>query len=326
MGEKGTFTSKGAAQHPFISSTTFAGQLFVGDFDALKELSPDVTVLGVPIEWGECAAGQMWGPRTIRALSTMLHGVHHVEFDLSPLQVLKVVDYGDVPGVGKSNVEESFQKTTETILEILQAGSIPLVLGGDHSITYPILKAYSEYFKGDIGLIHVDAHIDVMDMWGSEKYSCASWLRRSIEEFPTLKGENYTMIGARGFWPDEGDLQWMKDRGMQVFTMLDVEELGIQHCVDVALQRAWKDTEVVYLSFDGDGIDPAYAPGIGLPSPGGLTTREALHVIREVTRKGIHGMDFVELTILQENEAQTSTYLAVHLIMEALTGLAMGGK
>lgn len=113
---------------------------------------------------------------------------------------------------------------------------------------------------------------------------------------------------------------------MKVFGMLDVDELGIDHCIDVAIERAWDGTDAVYLTFDGDGIDPAYAPGLGLPSPGGLTTREALRVIRKVTNKGIDGMDFVELTILQENEAQTSTYLAVNLIMEALTGLAMGRK
>jgi agmatinase len=318
------FTKRGKAQHPFISSFTFAGQLLVQNADELKELSPDVTILGVPMEWGECAAGQMWGPKTIRALSGMALGAHHVEFDFSPFSALKVVDYGDVPGVGKSNVEKSFEKTTQMVLEILQAGSVPIALGGDHSITYPILKAYSQHYQGNIGLIHVDAHIDVMDMWGSEKYSCASWLRRSIEEIPNLRPENYTMIGARGFWRVAEDIQWMKDRNMKVFTMLDVEELGIDHCVEVALERAWKETEVVYLSFDGDGIDPAYAPGLGLPSPGGLTTREALRLIRKVTHKGIHGMDLVELTILQENEAQTSTYLAVNLIMEALTGLALG--
>jgi agmatinase len=304
MGEMDTFISKGETQHPFISSSTFAGQLLVQDADELNELSPDVTILGVPMEWGECAAGQMWGPKTIRALSAMALGAHHVEFDISPFSALKVADYGDVPGVGKSNVEESFEKTTEMVLEILQAGSMPLVLGGDHSITYPILKAYSQHHKGNIGLIHVDAHIDVMDMWGSEKYSCASWLRRSIEEFPNLKAENYTMIGARGFWrmagdvqwmKDQGmkvfgmgargfwrmagDVQWMKDQGMKVFGMGDVEAHGIDACVDVAIERAWKDTEVVYLSFDGDGIDPAYAPGLGLPTPGGLTTREALQLM-----------------------------------------------
>lgn len=326
MHEETNFFDRAESQHPFISSSTFAGQLLVEDADELKRLSPDVTILGVPMEWGECAAGQAWGPMTIRALSGMVHGAHHVEYDLSPFSALKVADYGDVPEVGKSNVEESFDKTTEMVLEILQAGSIPLVLGGDHSITYPILKAYSQHYKGNIGLIHVDAHIDVMDMWGSEKYSCASWLRRSIEEFPNLKAENYTMIGARGFWRQAGDVQWMKERGMKVFGMLDVDELGIDHCVDVAIERAWDGTDAVYLTFDGDGIDPAYAPGLGLPSPGGLNTREALQLIRKVTTKGIHGMDFVELTILQENEAQTSTYLAVNLIMEALTGLALGRK
>jgi agmatinase len=324
MHEDEVFTSKGESQHPFISGATFAGQLLVQDADELKELRPDVTILGVPMEWGECAAGQAWGPATIRALSGMSHGVHHVEFDISPFSALKVVDYGDVPGVGKSNVEESFERTTEMVLEILRAGSIPLVLGGDHSITYPILKAYSKHFKGNIGLIHVDAHIDVMDRWGTEKYSCASWLRRSIEEFPNLLGENYTMIGARGFWRQAGDVQWMKDHKMQVFTMVDVEAQGVESCVDVAIERAWRDTEAVYLTFDGDGIDPAYAPGIGMPSPGGLTTREALQLIRKVMSKGVHGMDLVELTILQENEAQTSTYLAVSLILEALTALAMG--
>jgi agmatinase len=106
--------------------------------------------------------------------------------------------------------------------------------------------------------------------------------------------------------------------------MVDVEAQGVDACVDVAIERAWKDTEAIYLSFDGDGIDPAYAPGLGLPTPGGLTTREALQLIRKVMSKGVHGMDLVELTILQENEAQTSTYLAVSLILEALTALAMG--
>jgi agmatinase len=130
------------------------------------------------------------------------------------------------------------------------------------------------------------------------------------------------MIGARGYWPYAEDVKWMKDNGLKVFTMVDVDELGIDACVAEALERASRGTEAVYVSFDGDAIDPAYAPGLGAPTPGGLTSREAIRAVRRISRSGAAGMDLVELSPFQDNEAQTSTFLAITLMMETLGGLA----
>lgn len=324
MSESKGFWETWKAQPEFISKATFASTLFLNNFDDLNTLNPEVIILGVPLEWGECSAGQSFGPGCIRALAAMnSFETYNVELGIDPFATLRIADYGDVPGVSRSNVEEAFHATTQKVLDILRVGAIPLVIGGDHSITYPILRAYCEHFKGNVGLIHFDAHLDTRDRYGSEKYSCASWLRRSIEDFANLKGKNYTMIGARGFWPNEGDDKWMEDQAMKVFRMIDVEERGIEACVDTALERAWDGTEAVFLTFDGDAIDPSYAPALGMPMPGGLTSLQAIRAMRKIMRHGVSGMDLVEMTPHGENEAQTSTYLAVLLIMEALSGIAL---
>ena len=324
MTETDAFRSELAAQPPFISDATFAGSLFIKDAESLERLKPDAVILGVPLEWGECSAGQSKGPRTIRAQSVHMGSyMHHVELEHSPFELLRIGDYGDVPGVTRSDVEGDFDRTTQKVRDILKAGAKPIIIGGDHSITYAILRAYSQHYPGNVGLIHFDAYIDVLDRWGCEEYSCASWVRRAYEEFPNLRGRNYTMIGARGFWPDRGDVAWMREQDMKVCTMIDVDAQGIDACVETALERAFDGTDVVYLSFDGDAIDPAYAPALGLPTPGGLTSREAIRAMRAVMRHGVHGLDLVEMTPYQENEAHTTSFLAVTLLMEALCGMAM---
>ena len=324
MTETDAFRSELEAQPPFISDATFAGSLFIRDAGDLNRLKPDVAILGVPLEWGECSAGQSYGPRTIRAQAVHMGSyVHHVELEHSPFELLRIGDYGDVPGLSRSDVEGDFDRITEKVRDILKAGAKPVIIGGDHSITYPILRAYSQHYAGNVGLIHFDAHIDVLDRWGCEEYSCASWVRRAYEEFPNLRGRNYTMIGARGFWPVKADVSWMREQDMKVCTMIDVEDQGIDTCVETALERAFDGTDVVYLSFDGDSIDPAYAPALGLPTPGGLTSREAIRAMRAMMRRGVHGLDLVEMTPYQENEAHTTSFLAVTLLMEALCGMAM---
>jgi agmatinase len=327
MADADLFQQELVSQPPFISDATFARTLFIEDADHLQRIQPDVAILGVPLEWGECSAGQSYGPKTIRTLGAYMGGyAHHVELEVSPFEALRVADYGNVPGVTRSDVEGAFDATTCKVRDILKAGAKPLAIGGDHSITYPILRAYSQHYSGRIGLIHFDAHIDVLDKWGCEEYSCASWLRRSIEELPNVNGEHYTMIGARGFWPEKDGVAWMREQGMKVFTMVDVDDRGIDACVERALERAFDGTDAVYLSFDGDALDPSYAPALGMPTPGGLTTREAVRAIRAIMRAGAHGMDLVEMTPYQENEAQTSTYLAVALLQEALCGIALNGS
>jgi agmatinase len=208
------------------------------------------------------------------------------------------------------------------------------MLGGDHSITFANVRAFAKKYK-NIGMIHIDTHADCAPQGLTGfKYDHGAHIRR-IMELGCLKGKNYTLIGPRGYWPGPDLYKWMADQDFQWFTMLDVEELGIDKIAKEAADRANDNVDAVYISWDIDTFDPAYAPGTGEPEPNGLTSREGMRLMRLLSTSfdpDRFAFDLVEVAPNYDvsdgnsyNGGITSG-LANRLIVELLAGLSLTKK
>jgi agmatinase len=220
---------------------------------------------------------------------------------------------------------------TLKVKEVLEADGIPVMLGGDHSITYANVRAFQKKFK-NIGMIHFDTHADCAPQGLTGfKYDHGAHIRR-IMEMGCLKGKNYSLVGPRGYWPGRDLYKWMADQDFQWFTMLDVEELGVDYIAKEIADRANDGTDAVYLSWDIDSFDPSYAPGTGEPEPNGLTSREGIRMIRQLSKSfdpDRFAMDLVEIAPMYD-VSDNSSYnggitsgLGQRLVIELLAGLSL---
>jgi guanidinobutyrase len=244
--------------------------------------------------------------------------------------VFRTVDYGDVV-VSPGDVIESHTRMTNKVKEVLDLDGIPVMLGGDHSVTFANVRAFAKKYK-NIGMIHIDTHADCapQGLCGF-KYDHGAHIRR-IMELGCLKGKNYTLIGPRGYWPGPDLYKWMADQDFQWFTMLDVEEQGIDQIAKEAADRANDNVDAVYISWDIDTFDPAFAPGTGEPEPNGLTSREGMRLMRLLSTSfdpDKFAFDLVEVAPNYDVSDQNSynggitSGLANRLIVELLAGLSL---
>jgi agmatinase len=233
------------------------------------------------------------------------------------------VDYGDA-GVTPFDIAASHASIQDFIGEIAGAGVVPIVLGGDHSITRPVVSALAErHGVGTIGLVHFDAHADTApDSYGSP-IGQGSPIRRLVED-GVVAGRNVVQIGLRGYWPGADVLAWMADQGIRMHTMAAIDHLGFERVLDRAIEEALDGADRVYISLDVDVLDPSVAPGTGGLEPGGLTARELLPAVRRVAAEvGICGMDVVEVSPLLDSRNRITAIVAHRAVLEALTGIAM---
>ena len=213
---------------------------------------------------------------------------------------------------------------------------MPLIIGGDHSISYPDIKGWAEANGyDDIGLIHFDCHADTgEDGLTGCKYDHGAWVKR-VHDLGIMDGDNYTLIGPRGFWPGPDTYEEMREAGMKWYTADDVAEYDLSAIAQDAVDRATDGTDAVWVSFDVDVMDPAYCPGTGEPEPGGLMPREAFKMIREVTKRmdpDNFGFDVVEVAP-QYDASDTNSYnggitsgFANRLCIEVMGGLALAER
>jgi agmatinase len=307
----------------FLGICTFMKLPLIRSFEELKKEKCDVAIVGAPFDDGvSLRPGSRFGPRAIREacpLPSPPYERYNIEVGADPFGIFKVMDYGDV-NVVPGDVMESHNRITAKVLEVLEVGAIPVVLGGDHSITFPAVRAFHEHYKGKIGVIHFDTHADTADSDFGMRYGHGTPMRR-ILELGRVEGRNFTQIGLRGFWP-LAEFDWMRKQGMKWFLMKDVEDLGIENCAKEVVERAWDGTEAVYLTFDVDSLDPGYTPGTGTPEPGGLTSREVFRAIRIIAKAGLNGMDVVEVSPPYDVAGITSLF-AFRLVLEVLSSLAL---
>ena len=243
----------------------------------------DIALVGVPWDGGTTnRAGARHGPREIRNQSSLMRKVHHVS-RLAPYDLAQVADLGDCP-VNPIDLMDSLARIERFYRAIHQAGALPLSAGGDHLITLPIMRAIAR--DRPVGMVHFDAHSDTNDRYfGDNPYTHGTPFRRAVEE-GLLDPRRTVQIGIRGSIYGAGDMAFAEESGMRVIYMEEFTATGPEQVIREA-RRVVGDGPT-YISFDVDGLDPAFAPGTGTPEIGGMTTREAQEVVR-----GLQGLDLV---------------------------------
>lgn len=300
----------------------FAGLLSFGGApyteDPAELAGADVAIVGAPTDdLVSDRPGTRFAPRAIRAASCPPGP--HLEARLDAFEALRVVDYGDAPVV-PADAPASHAAIERTVGEVLDAGAVPIVLGGDHGVAEPDIRACAAR-HGPLGLVHFDAHTDT----GSEVFGTAlshgTPMRRLVEG-GHVDPRRYVQIGLRGYWPGEEEFAWQAERAIVSLFMHEVRELGIERVVDRAVEVAGAGP--VYLSVDIDVLDPAFAPGTGTPEPGGLSSAELLWACRELARRlDLVGAELVEVIPTAVGSADVTALAADRTVREILTGIAL---
>jgi agmatinase len=321
---------KRAAEIPFASSeyVSFASrQSFLGvPARRLDDLGDgDVVILGAPFDWGTTfRPGARFGPAAIREADYgAMDGYRpHLPTGIDALGALGVVDIGDVYVV-PGQVELSLDRITDTVENVTKAGKIPIVLGGDHTITFANATGVARVHGfGDVALVHFDAHADTGEMQNGQLYGHGTPMRRLVES-GAVPGHRFVQIGLRGYWPEPDVMAWMREQRMRSYLMNEIEDRGLKTVVDEAVTYSLEGgAKGVFLSIDIDVVDPGFAPGTGTPEPGGLTSRQLLDTVRRLSKElNIIGADVVEVSPPYDS-AEITSYLANRVVLEILNGLA----
>jgi agmatinase len=281
----------------------------------------DVAIVGAPFDTGASfRVGARFGPEGIRSASHLLRPYNPSQ-DISIFEHLSVVDYGDVPVV-PGFIEESYERITAGLEEIHRAGVVPIVLGGDHSIALPELRAAAAV-HGPLALVQFDSHADTWDAYFGKKYNHGTVFRRAVEE-GLLVAEHSIQVGMRGSLYDSGDLQVSRELGFDLVTTDAVRKLGVGETIARIRERVG-DT-MVYVSFDVDFVDPAFAPGTGTPEVGGFSSREAQEFVRGLAGTRIVGCDVVEVYPQYDGPGQVTALLAANIAFEFLSQIASASR
>jgi len=272
----------------------------------------DVAFYGVPFDIGTSnRTGARFGPRAIRAESSLLRP-YHMATRAAPFDSLVIADVGDV-ALNTFNAPACVPIIRDFVAGVLASGAVPLGMGGDHTVTYPILQAIAAT-HGPVGIVHVDAHADVNDTMFGEKVTHGSWLRRAIEE-NLVDTARVVQIGLRGTGYAADDFDWVTSLGGRV---VPAEECWHRSLAPLMAEvRAQLGDAPVYLTFDVDGLDPSVAPGTGTPEVGGLTSVQGLEVIRGCRGLNLVGGDLVEVSPAYDTSGNTAL-LGANLLFEML--------
>ncbi|MEM8904921.1 MAG: agmatinase [Actinomycetota bacterium] len=272
----------------------------------------DVAVLGVPFDIGTSnRPGARFGPRGIRDESVLLRP-YHMATRAAPFDSLRVDDVGDV-ATNPYDLLDSVRRIEEHVDGLLAHGVATLTMGGDHTIALPILRAMRKV-HGPVGLVHVDAHTDINDDMFGEKIAHGTPFRRAMEE-GLLDGSRVVQIGVRGTGYAADDFDWSREQG---FRVVQIEECWHRSLVPLMEEvREQVSGGPVYLSFDIDGLDPAFAPGTGTPEVGGLTVPQALEIVRGCRGLDLVGADLVEVAPIYDTTGMTAL-TAANLLYEML--------
>lgn len=272
----------------FSEIPTFMRAPLVQDLDRV-----DIGIVGIPYDGGlTCRTGARHGPREVRNESSMMRAINVVT-DVRPFELARVADIGDVHFRNMFNQNEVIADIEKYYDAIADAGVIPLGIGGDHSVTYPILKALAKRHQQAIAVLHVDSHTDTWAEYQGSKFHHGSPFRLATEE-GLIDPTKTVQIGIRGGQNVAEGLDYSRDNGMRLITIEEFDDLGWKAVAEEA-RRIVGDCPV-YLTFDIDGLDPVYAPGTGTPEAGGITMREAQRLLRELAGLNYIGGDMVEVS------------------------------
>ncbi len=279
---------------------TFMRTPYTTDFKHL-----DIALVGVPYDGAvEARSGTRMGPRQIRDMSSMMRSIHHVT-RINPYELCTVGDVGDVHFGQIFDVRASHEDITAFYQNLDKAGVIPISAGGDHSITLPIMRAIAA--KGSVGMVHIDAHTDCCDEEMNSKYSHGTPFRRAVEE-GLLDPKRTIQIGIRGAANSDECWEFGAKHGIRIVYIEEFTKLGVEKIIEEA--RFIVGNDPTYISFDVDGIDPAFTPGTGTPEIGGLTTIEAQTLIRGLRGLNLVGADVVEVSPPFDSSGNTALVAA----------------
>ena len=277
----------------------------------------DVALLGVPFDSGTSyRPGARLGPREIRAQSSLIRPYSHFQ-RVAPFDRLSVVDAGDVDASPVS-LELAHAAIEARVTDVVSAGALPLVVGGDHSVSLPVLRAVARR-HGPVGLVHFDSHIDTWDEdFGSKLFHGSSFYYAVTEGL--VDPRRFIQVGIRGPMYGPDDFSFQRERGI---TVLDIDEV-LRDGVDAvsARIRSVVGQGAVYVTFDIDVVDPAFAPGTGTPEVGGLTSHQAQQLVRGLAGLSIVGADVVEVAPPFDGPGQITALLAANLLFELLCVVA----
>ncbi len=315
-------TYHGPDEPMYTGILSYCKRPWLEDAAELARRRPDVAIVGAPFDDAvSYRSGARFGPRAIRQ-ATYTEGSHSLQLGVQPFEILDVVDAGDA-NIVPAWIERGHALIHRKILEVAGSGAVPIVLGGDHSITWPSATAVAQvHAPRSVGIVHFDAHADTAsDDWGVLA-GHGTPMRRLIES-GAVAGRNFVQVGLRGYWPNPDVFAWMKGQGMRWHLMREIEERGAEAVVDDAISEALDGADVIYLSVDIDVLDPGMAPGTGTPEPGGLLTRELLRAVRRIACSvRLAGMDIVEVSPPYDH-AEVTAMAAHRLALEAISALAV---
>jgi agmatinase len=278
----------------------------------------DVAIVGAPTDdLVSDRPGARFGPRAIRAASCPPGP--HLESKVNAFEELKIVDFGDA-AVLPADAAASHEAIFELVGQVLDAGALPIVLGGDHSIAEPNVRAVAAR-HGPVGLVHFDTHTDTgREVFGVEVSHGTPMFR--LVEAGELAPKRYVQIGLRGYWPGEETFRWQAANGITSFFMHDVRRDGIEAIVGRTLEIVGGGP--VYLTVDVDVLDPAFAPGTGTPEPGGMTSSDLLWACRTVGAElELVGAEVVEVIPTAVGSAEVTALVADRIVREILNGIAL---
>ncbi len=307
----------------YVGMPTYSKLPYVPDPAALARRRADVAIVGAPFDDAVShRPGARFGPRAIREATYSTGSLHSLQLDVEPFEVLDVVDTGDA-NIVPAWLERGHAMVYRKVREVAETGAIPVVLGGDHSITWPAATAVAEVRAPEtIGIVHFDAHADTAaNDWGVLA-GHGTPMRRLIES-GAVQGRNFVQVGLRGYWPGPEVFAWMQAQGMRWHLMREIEERGAEAVIDDAIAEALDGAHAIYLSVDIDVIDPGMAPGTGTPEPGGLLTRELLRAVRRIVgRVPLAALDIVEVSPPYDH-AEVTAMAAHRVALEAISALAV---
>jgi agmatinase len=282
----------------------------------------DVVFVGAPLDAGTTVRpGTRFGPDALRRISALGYG-YNPERGIDLKESLIMVDAGDIQVI-PANIEKSFDQIALALSYITERSVFPVVLGGDHSIGYPDIRGTAPYIDGNIGIIHFDRHSDLSEKTYDERMHGSPFFHAT--NIPNAPATNLVQIGIGGWTGSKAGMGNARERKATVITIEDIERFGIERVMEYALEIAWKGARAVWLSFDIDSVDPAFAPGTGTPEPGGLLPREVFRMVRLAAREGLQGMELVEVSPPYD-VADITSLLGGRVIMEVLATLFEAGK
>ncbi|MEM7501643.1 MAG: agmatinase [Pseudomonadota bacterium] len=298
------FNASGTRRLPYAGVPTLLDAPYRETLDGL-----DIALIGVPMDLGVTnRSGARFGPRALRTIERV--GPYHHALDVLPFSVQRCADIGDVPFRSRYDLAQCIEDIEAFYTEVVEAGVRPLSVGGDHSVTHPILKAIGR--EASVGCLHIDAHCDTSGEVEGAKFQHGAPFRHAVLDGALDPGRT-VQIGIRG----NAEYLWefSYESGMTVIHAETVDELGVPEVI--AQARSVLGDGPVYVSLDVDGIDPAYAPGTGTPEVGGLTPREAQAILRGCADLAIVGGDVVE--VAPQYDATTNTaQLGAQMLFEIL--------